>query len=154
MPNLRYNGSFNIAKPPSEVFNRLTDLSFIARCIPNVASYELMGESRARVRFMVDLGEEVPIAELRRITADSTIEVVEAKGNSVKYRVNGRAAGSQIEVSLTLTIEPVGDGSRVNWSAEASLGRLLQLMSRFVNIDSMVGRIANDTVNGITKCLQ
>ncbi|WP_291764726.1 SRPBCC domain-containing protein [Caldivirga sp. UBA161] len=153
MVNLHYGGSFNLTKPQREVAGALSNLGLIIKCIPNVTDYELISESKARVKFRVDLGDEVPVAELRRVTSDTVIEVIEASGNGVKLRVSGRAAGSSIEVNLSIIIEPSDGGSRINWSADASLGRLLQMMSRFINIDSMVERIANDTVNGIVKCL-
>ncbi|MGC8570999.1 SRPBCC domain-containing protein [Caldivirga sp.] len=153
MANLHYSGSFNLTKPPQEVNGALSNLSLVIKCIPNVVSYELINESKAKVKFRVDLGDEVPIAELRRITSDTVIEVTEASSNEIKLRVSGRAAGSSIEVMLSIVTEPSGSGSRVNWSADASLGRLLQMMSRFINVDSMVERIANDTINGIVKCL-
>ena len=153
MANLHYSGSFNLTKPPQEVSGALSNLGLIIKCIPNVTDYELISESKARARFRVDLGDEVPVAELRRVTSDTVIEVTESSKNSIRLRVSGRAAGSSIEVNLSILIEPNAGGSRVSWSADASLGRLLQMMSRFVNIDSIVGRIANDTINGIAKCL-
>ncbi|ABW02619.1 SRPBCC family protein [Caldivirga maquilingensis] len=153
MANLHYSGSFNLTKPPREVTGALSNLSLVIKCIPNVTSYELISESKAKVRFRVDLGDEVPVAELRRVTSDTVIEVTEASESSIRLRVNGRAAGSSIEVTLSIIVEPNNGGSRVNWSADAGLGRLLQMMGRFINIDSMVERIANDTINGIVKCL-
>lgn len=153
MSSIQYSGSFNVPKPRDEVTRFISDLGAVIKCIPNVVNYEVLSGSRARARFRVDLGDEVPIAELRRITSDVTIEVLEATNNGARLRINGRAAGSQIEANLSLTVEPEANGSRVNWSVSASLGRLLQLMSRFINVNSIIERIANDTVNGILRCM-
>ncbi len=115
----------------------------------------MLSKDRVRARFRVDLGNEVPpIAELRRITTDAIIELInQSGGNEVGYRVDGRAAGSAISVSLTIKVNDLGNGSQVYWDATASLGRLLQMMSRFVNIDSLVKRISEDTIHGFIECL-
>ncbi len=150
---LHYSGSFTISKAPSDVLNFITDLSRAITCIPNIVNYEVLSKDRVRARFRVDLGNEVPIAELRRITTDAIIELISQSGNEVRYRVDGRAAGSTINVLLTIRVSGSGNDSRIDWDAVASLGRLLQLMGKFVNIDSLVRRISEDTIHGFIECL-
>ncbi|GAB6946652.1 hypothetical protein JCM16161A_07820 [Vulcanisaeta sp. JCM 16161] len=150
---LHYSGSFTVGKSPIDVLNFITDLPRAITCIPNIISYEVLSKDRVRARFRVDLGNEVPIAELRRITTDATIELISQLGNEVRYRVDGRAAGSAIGVLLAIRVNELGDGSRIDWDATASLGRLLQMMSRFVSIDSLVKRISEDTIHGFIECL-
>ncbi|GAB6944363.1 SRPBCC domain-containing protein [Vulcanisaeta sp. JCM 14467] len=150
---LHYNGSFMVSKAPDEVLSFITDLPRAIACIPNMVNYEVVSRDRVRARFRVDLGNEVPIAELRRITADATIELIGQSGNEVRYRVDGRAAGSAISIVLNIRVNALGNGSRIDWDATANLGRLLQLMGRFVNIDSLVRRISEDTIHGFIECL-
>ncbi|ADY00330.1 carbon monoxide dehydrogenase subunit G [Vulcanisaeta moutnovskia 768-28] len=150
---LHYSGSFTVSKSPNEVLNFITDLPRAITCIPNIINYEVLSKDRVKARFRVDLGNEVPIAELRRITTDATIELINQSGNEVRYRVDGRAAGSAISILLTIRISGSGNDSRIDWDATASLGRLLQMMSRFVNIDSLVKRISEDTIHGFIECL-
>jgi len=150
---LHYSGSFTVSKSPNDVLNFITDLPRAITCIPNIINYEVLGKDRVRARFRVDLGNEVPIAELRRLTTDATIELISQSGNEVRYRVDGRAAGSAISVLLVIRVNESGDGSRIDWDATASLGRLLQMMSRFVSIDSLVKRISEDTIHGFIECL-
>ncbi len=148
MKELHYSGSFTVNKPPSDVVNFITDLPRAIICIPNIINYEVLSKDKARVRFRVDLGNEVPIAELRRVTTDAHIELVSASGNEIRYKVDGRAAGSTISISLVIKVEGVNNGSRINWDATANLGRLLQMIGRFVNIDSLVKSISEDTIKG------
>jgi len=150
---LRYSGSFSVEKPPEYVLEALGDLRRVVKCLPNVISYEAEGRDRARAKFRVDLGDQVPIAELRRISADVEILLVEASGNAVKYKVNGRAVGSTIGVDLALRVADKGGASEVGWEAVASLGRLLQLMRGFVDIDQLVKKIAEDAVKSFVSCI-
>ncbi|MGC9152961.1 MAG: SRPBCC domain-containing protein [Vulcanisaeta sp.] len=150
---LHYSGSFTVSKSPNDVLNFITDLPRAITCIPNIINYEVLSKDRVRARFRVDLGNDVPIAELRRLTTDATIELIGQSGNEVRYRVDGRAAGSAISVLLVIRVNESGDGSRIDWDATAGLGRLLQMMSRFVSIDSLVKRISEDTIHGFIECL-
>ena len=150
---LHYNGSFTVSKAPNEVLSFITDLSRAIACVPNMVNYEVLSKDRVRARFRVDLGNEVPIAELRRITADTIVELIGQSGNEVRYRVDGRAAGSAISILLTIKVSGLGNGSQIDWDAVANLGRLLQLMGRFVNIDSLIKRISEDTIRGFIECL-
>ena len=150
---LHYNGSFTINKAPNEVISFITNLSRAITCVPNIINYEVLDKNRVRARFKVDLGNEAPIAELRRITTDTTVELVSQSGNEVRYKVNGRAAGSTISVSLTIRVGGSGNSSQIDWDATASLGRLLQMMGKFVDIDSLIKRISEDTIHGFIECL-
>ncbi|WP_054857695.1 CoxG family protein [Vulcanisaeta sp. JCM 16159] len=150
---LHYNGSFTINKAPGDVIGFITDLPRAITCIPNIINHEVIDKEKVRARFRVDLGNEVPIAELRRITTDAVVELIRWSGNEVKYRVDGRAAGSAISILLTIRVNATGSGSQVDWDATASLGRLLQLVGRFVNIDSLVRKISEDTIHGFIECL-
>ncbi|MFP3173768.1 MAG: SRPBCC domain-containing protein [Vulcanisaeta sp.] len=150
---LRYSGSFTVNKPREEVMDLITDLSRAVECIPNMINHEVLDRNKARVRFRVDLGDEVPIAELRRITTDATIEIVSAANDEVRYKVDGRAAGSAISILLMIRVLDKGGSSQIDWDATANLGRLLQMMGRFINIDSLVKKISEDTINGFINCL-
>ncbi|WP_188596379.1 SRPBCC domain-containing protein [Thermocladium modestius] len=151
MSELTYEGSFNVGKPAGEVMEFIRDLGRVAPCIPNVVSHSVEGR-RGRVKFRVDLGDEVPIAELRRVTADTEIEVTPIEGGA-SYIISGRAAGGSVKVELTLTVKQGVGGSTVEWRAKASLSRALAMVRRFIDLDSMVRRIAQDTVSGIVKCM-
>ncbi len=58
-----------------------------------------------------------------------------------------------MKVELTLTVKQGVGGSTVEWRAKASLSRALAMVRRFIDLDSMVRRIAQDTVSGIVKCM-
>jgi len=149
--DMKYSGSFAVSAPAERVVAFVRDLEKVAPCIPDVVSYTVNGDE-ARVKFRVELGEEVPIAELRRVTADSQLKVTPTEAGA-KYSMKGRAAGSGVEVSLDLSVKPGDAGSTVQWVAEVSLGRLFGMMAKFVDIDAMVKRIAQDTIDGIVKCM-
>ena len=152
MPStLRYSGSFNVSKPINEAGEFLLDLERVAPCIPNVVSYSVEG-GKAKVVFRVELGDEVPIAELRRVTANTEIQVMPLE-SSIRYLIKGRAVGSNLGITLDLSVRQAGDSSIIDWAAEAELGRLFSMMARFVDMDSMIKRIAQDTINGIVKCM-
>lgn len=152
MPStLRYSGSFNVDKPINEVKEFLLSLERVAPCIPNVVSYSVEGE-KAKVVFRVELGDEVPIAELRRVTASTEIQVMQLE-SGVRYLIKGRAVGSNLGIMLDLSIRQEGNASIIDWAAETELGRLFSMMARFVDMDSMIKRIAQDTINGIIKCM-
>ncbi|MEM4970200.1 MAG: SRPBCC domain-containing protein [Sulfolobales archaeon] len=124
-----------------------------AECIPGVISYEKLDDRSIRARARLDISD-AGIPEISSITSTLTITLVSMEGNIARYRVSGKAAGSSYEADLTIRIEPVDSGSNVIWQADVSLGKLLEILDRFIGVEEIAKRIADLAIKGAEKCLE
>lgn len=138
-------------KTPEEVLDFLKSPERFVPCLPGLVRYSV-GEGAARVRLRLRV-EGAGIADMTSITSEATIRVVARGGDSVEYVVKGRVAGSDYSISLLAGVERVGEGSRVSWEARVSLGKLLQLLGGFVDMDRLASTIAEEAVRSLAGCL-
>ncbi len=112
MPTVEEN--IHIAKPAQEVFDYLADPESPAKWDSSVLEYEQLGDgplgvgTRTRGRSKV-LGRKF----------DWTAEVVEFEP---PRRIVSRSVESPFDFTLTLTLQPEGDGTRFTWRVDSASG--------------------------------
>ncbi len=136
-----------------DLLGLLRNPSRFAGCIPGVISYESLDDKSIRARARLDISD-ANIPEMSSITSTLTITLTSIEGNMAKYRISGRAAGSSYEADLTIRIEPLDSGSKVIWHADISLGKLLEILDRFVGVEDIARRMASLAVKGVERCLK
>jgi carbon monoxide dehydrogenase subunit G len=149
----RISGEILSQHRSEDLLGLLKNPSRFARCIPGVISYENLDDKSIRARARLDISD-AGIPEMSSITSTLTITLALIEGNMARYRISGRAAGSSYEADLTIRIEPLDSGSKVIWQADVSLGKLLEIIDRFVGIEEIAKRIASLAVKGAEKCLK
>lgn len=120
---LRFEGDREFARPPAEVYAKLTDVDFLVSCIPDVDRVKAVEAERAELVLR-------PGFQFVRGTLEVTMRLfdkVEPTGTRVQLTSKGIGSSSEVEASLTLSPSEVG--TKVHWVANvASLGGLLKMV--------------------------
>ena len=118
----KFEGDREFALRPDETHARLTDVSFLVGCIPDVETVRVIEADRAELVLR-------PGFSFVRGTLDVTLRLVERVAPDARFVLVSKGIGSSSEVQATLTIAESGTGSRVHWVAEVTnLGGLLKLV--------------------------
>lgn len=144
-------GNVILSSAVDKVYRGFSKLENIIPCLPNLVSWEIMGDNRVKASFRVDL-EGVPIDYLSRITSTTEIWIEDLRVNSIKYSFRGRGAGISYGGYVEINIEGVSEGTKILWRAEADLGGFYRLLGRFIDIDQLIKRIVETTVKSIMSC--
>lgn len=119
---LRFEGDRDFALPPAEVFAKLTDVSFLVGCIPDVETVRAVESDRAELVLR-------PGFSFVRGTLEVTMRMLEKAGSAARVQLLSKGIGSSSEVEATLELTPAESGTRVHWAAEVkSLGGLLKMV--------------------------
>lgn len=143
----RFEGDRDFAQPPPEVFARLTDVSFLVGCIPDVETVKSVDADRAELVLR-------PGFAFVRGTLEVTLRIVEkAEPTSARVQLLSKGIGSSSEVEATLTAGPHDGGTRVHWTAEVkSLGGLLKMVPAGL-IRGAAEKVINDAWSRIAEKL-
>ena len=118
----RFEGDREFALSPAETHARLTDVSFLVGCIPDVESVRATEADRAELVLR-------PGFSFVRGTLAVTLRLVERIAPDARFVLVSKGIGSSSEVQATLAVAENGAGSRVHWVAEVtSLGGLLKMV--------------------------
>jgi carbon monoxide dehydrogenase subunit G len=115
-----FEGDRDFSLPPADLFAKLSDATFLVRCIPDsTAGPADKKKATCTVR---------PGFAFIRGSLDVTLEVVDvALSQSIRLLLASKGIGSSSEVETLLTFTPQGSGTRVHWKAEVKrLGGLLR----------------------------
>jgi len=121
---LRFECDKDFSRPPQEVWDRLTDARFLARCIPDVDSVKEATADRAVLILR-------PGFAFVRGTLEVTVQIAERTApSSAKITLVSKGIGSSSTVEAVLSLAPYGvTATHVNWVAEVKeLGGLLKLV--------------------------
>jgi carbon monoxide dehydrogenase subunit G len=124
---LRFEGERRFAQPVDELWPKLSDAAFLARCVPE--------------------------ATLRG-SMDVTLEIIERhEPDLVRFRLTSKGVGTSNTVETVLTLTPDGTGTRAQWIAQLTqLGGLLKLVPSGL-IRGAAQQVIEDVWNGIGKAL-
>ena len=136
-----------------DLISLLSSPARFAPCIPGLISYEPLDDRSIRVRARLDISD-AGIPEMTSITSTLTISLLSIEGGRARFRISGKAAGSSYEANLEVAVEPLEGGSRIYWSAEITLGRLLEMLDRFLGVGEVDRRIAIQALESVDRCLE
>ena len=143
---LRFEGDREFAVSPAEAHARLTDVSFLVACIPDVESVRSSEADRAELVLR-------PGFSFVRGTLDVTLRLVERDAPDARFHLVSKGIGSSSEVQATLAVAENGTGSRVHWVAEVtSLGGLLKMVPAGL-IRGAAEKVINDAWDRIGRAM-
>lgn len=120
---LQFAGDREFTQSAADVYARLTDVSFLVGCIPDVETVKAVEAERAELVLR-------PGFVFVRGTLEVTLVMVEkVEPRSARVQLLSKGIGSSSEVEATLALTPLGQGTRVQWTAAVkSLGGLLKMV--------------------------
>lgn len=120
---LRFDGDRDFARPPEELFARMTDPRFLVQCLPDVESVRLVEADHAELVLR-------PGFAFVRGTLEVSLRIVEAQApTAARIVIASKGIGTSAQVQVSLALAAVPPGTRVHWIAEVqSLGGLLKLV--------------------------
>jgi carbon monoxide dehydrogenase subunit G len=113
---LHLDGTENFAPPQDELWTRLTDLSFLLRCMPDLDT--VIATEPTRIVFKVRPG-----FSFVRGTLEITLDLIESRRPDLaRMRIVSKGVGSGVKLETTFTLTDAADSSagrtRVAWSAD------------------------------------
>ena len=113
---MNLDGSAVLHASPDEVWAVITDPAVLARTIPGCETLERTGDDEYRMNVSVGVGAirgtyagEVKLSDQRRPT-------------SYVMHASGAGAPGQVRATVTINLEPDGDGTVLTYSADAVVG--------------------------------
>ena len=122
---LDFAGEENFPQTQTEIWNRLIDTHFLARCIPGL---EHVDKTEPRLlAFRVRPG-----LSFLKGTLKTTLEIFdEQEPNALRIRVQSKGIGSTANVETEVKLLAVESGTLLTWTAEVKeLGGLLKPVGR------------------------
>jgi carbon monoxide dehydrogenase subunit G len=134
----RFEGDRDFTQPPTDLFSKLTDASFLVTCLPDAESVSEQEADRAALTLRPGLA-------FARGTLEVTLQVVEkTPPTAARMLLTSKGIGSSSTVEATLALAPNGDGTRVHWVAEVKeLGGLLKMVPQGL-IRGAAEKVLND----------
>lgn len=126
---MELNGDILIAAPREQVWAALNDPAVLARCIPGCESMEATSDTERTARVAVKVG---PVRA--RFTGHLRLnEVRPGEGCTLQFEGSGGAAG-MAKGQSTVSLADEGDGTRLGYTAQASVGgKLGQVGGRMID---------------------
>ncbi len=113
---LHFSGAPEISAARAEVWRKLMDPDFVAQSAPGVESVQQIDDSHFKVVSAFGVG-----AIKVRFALDVTLFDVQEPA-AAKMRARGKAPGSAVDVTSSLTLEELaGDRTRLSWSADSEV---------------------------------
>ena len=122
---LHFEGDTDFPQPPTVVWSKLSDMHFVADCIPDVEKTTFTEPDTATVTIR-------PGFSFVRGTLEVEIKLAEREDNKwMRVLGHGKGIGSSNDVEIRFDLAPQGEGTRVHWKAEVTnLGGLLKMMPK------------------------
>jgi len=148
---VKLGGELETNEPPERVRRVLTSPEKVATCLPHIVSWEA-GEKGLRATFRVNIGGVVEY--LSRLTARANIEIREIDHDNIDYVFEGTIARAKYSGVIHVHLDEKENGTRIQWSADVELGKTLQLLSRFINVDELLDKIVKEVTESMIKCVE
>jgi carbon monoxide dehydrogenase subunit G len=140
---LRFEGDRDFALPVEQLWAKLTDARFLARCVPDVQEAREATPDHASLVLRPGFSFVRGTLEVELRLADLVPPA------SARVLVSGRGIGSTSEVEATLALAGEGESSKVHWTAEVkTLGGLLKMVPAGL-IRGAAEKVVNDAWNAV-----
>jgi carbon monoxide dehydrogenase subunit G len=143
----RLEGTRDFPVPLVQVWEKLSDVRFLTRCVPDVAEVKEATETKASL--VIRPGFSFVRGELQL-----TLEKIDETPPLIaRVRAKSKGVGSTSEVEAAFCLEERPNGTRLHWSAEVQqLGGLLKAVPQGL-IQGGAQRVIEDLVKGIERNL-
>jgi len=142
-----FEGERTFAMPVAELWPKLSDAAFLARCVPDAT---LKGDpSHDQAQYIVHPG-----FSFARGTLEVTMEILDRhEPESARFRLTSKGVGTSSVVESILKLTAEGQGTKVSWTAEVTqLGCLLKMVPAGL-IRGAAHKVIEDVWDGIAKKL-
>ncbi len=141
-------GDQEFALPRQELWLKLTDLSFVVQCIPDVSEVREVQEKSATV--VVRPGFSFVRGEIQL----SVAKVEETIPRSARWLIKGKGVGSSSEVEVAFELDERKGGSMLHWAADIKqLGGLLKAVPQGL-LQAAAQKVIGDLMAKLEKNLQ
>ena len=113
---MNLDGSAVLSAPPERVWEVITDPAVLARTIPGCESLEQVRDDEYRMNVTVGVGA------IRGTYAGEVRLSDQQRPSSYVMHASGAGAPGQVRATVTINLEPDGDGTALTYSADAVVG--------------------------------
>ena len=113
---MNLDGSAVLHADPERVWSVITDPAVLARTIPGCESLEQVGEDSYRMNVSVGVGA------IRGTYAGEVHLTDQQRPASYVMHASGAGAPGQVRATVTINLEPDGEGTTLTYSADAVVG--------------------------------
>jgi uncharacterized protein len=144
----QFDGERTFAMPLADVWPKLSDAAFLARCVPDATLKD--EPERDHAQYTVRPG-----FSFARGTLDVNMEILERRApEAVRFRLTSKGIGSSSVVESALNLTAAGEETKVAWTAEiVQLGGLLKMVPAGL-IRGAAQKVIEDVWDGIAKRLR
>lgn len=129
---MELQGSVTLPASPERVWQALNDAEILRQCIPGCEEVQQLSAEELHARVLLRMGPvRARFAGKVRLT-----DVKPLQGYTLNFEGSGGSAGFA-RGSSVITLTPVGDGTRLDYTAQASVaGKLGQIGGRLIDASS------------------
>lgn len=129
---MELQGSVTLPASPERVWQALNDAEILRQCIPGCEEVQQLSAEELHARVLLRMGPvRARFAGKVRMT-----DIKPLQGYTLNFEGSGGSAGFA-RGSSVITLTPVGDGTRVDYTAQASVaGKLGQIGGRLIDASS------------------
>jgi carbon monoxide dehydrogenase subunit G len=143
---LHLSGSVSIDAPRQTVFERLTDVGFLAKSLPDSEEVRVMDASTIEAKMKLKVSV-VSSTHKFRLTVAAREPPAKAALN-----VEGSGSGSSLKISSSFNL--VGDSpTRMDWTADAEVGGIIAGLGSTL-LKSFASKKVDEIFAGITKAIE
>jgi carbon monoxide dehydrogenase subunit G len=119
---IKFNGEFEVKRPPEEVYDFLTDPNKFGPLLPDFQGMTVHDATHFTVKVNVGISYIKGVAEVK-------MELVQAeRPKRAQYKGQGSVAGGNVSFAAGFDLSPVVGGTKVMWQGEAQIfGRLMSV---------------------------
>ena len=145
---MHYEGTFQLKAPIDKVWSFLTIPENIAKCIPDLQKFEVLGEDKFRAQVKVGIGF---------IKGSMTFDFAMTEKDAPKYAKlvgHGSGTGSTVDLETAMNLESTPDGgTNLAWKADAKIGGLLAGVGQRL-IGGAAEKVITKLFDGIKKAIE
>lgn len=144
----RIEGTYDFKMPMPDLWLKLTDMPFLVKSIPDVATVKDVNSQSASL--VVKPGFSFVRGEL-----NLNLEKIDENPPAMaRMRAKTKGIGTSSEVEAAFCLEKTAGGTRVHWAADVKeLGGLLKAVPQGL-VQAAAQRIVTDMMKGIEKNLE
>ena len=131
---------YAVKATPAELLALLTDTERAARCVPNMQSFERIGEKKLKLIV-------APKFTFLQTRITMEWELLSADMSGGKLAISGRGIGSSFGAQVTLRMQPASQGSSLHLSLDITTGGLLKQVPQSVILGG-AGNLADELIVG------
>lgn len=145
---LHFEGDRDLPQPPAALWPRLSDIHFLAACVPDAEAVSFPETDLAQCTLR-------PGLSFARGTLDLTMRLSDrVDGESAKLLMTTKGIGTTSTVEAVFRLQGEGSGSRVHWMADVTqLGGLLKMVPQGL-LQAAAQKVIGDAWAALEKKLQ